>query len=75
MIGLDKFGGIYPPREGDLVVIEDREVENLVHEVGDRYLFREIIVIQDILKGKLKEIVAGMHEEDNPVIMVAKYKR
>lgn len=27
------------------------------------------------LKGKLKEIAAGMHEEDNPVIMVAKYKR
>ena len=23
----------------------------------------------------LKEIAAGMHEEDNPVIMVAKYKR
>lgn len=47
LIGLDKFGGIYPPREGDLVVIEDREVENLVHEIGDRYFFREIIVIQD----------------------------
>ena len=27
------------------------------------------------LKGKLKEIAAGMHEEDNPVIMVAKYKQ
>lgn len=27
------------------------------------------------LKGKLKEIVAGLNEESNPVIMIAKYKK
>lgn len=27
------------------------------------------------LKGKLKEIAAGLHEESNPVIMIAKYKK
>ncbi|MDH6358178.1 hypothetical protein M2135_003185, partial [Parabacteroides sp. PF5-9] len=27
------------------------------------------------LKGKLKEIAAGLHEESNPVIMLAKYKK
>ena len=41
LIGLDKFGGIYPPREGDLVVIEDREVENLVHRSEERRVGKE----------------------------------
>ena len=28
-----------------------------------------------VLNGKLKEISAGLEEEDNPVIMLVKYKR
>ena len=65
-------------------------IANLVDEIGDLTVFNndEIAFTWRIntpelveayqeghLKGKLKEIAAGMHEEDNPVIMVAKYKR
>ena len=30
---------------------------------------------KDELKGKLKEIAAGLNEESNPVIMLMKYKK
>ena len=70
--------------------VNNFKIANLVDEIFDLTVFNndEIAFTWRIntpelveayqeghLKGKLKEIAAGMHEEDNPVIMVAKYKR
>lgn len=69
---------------------DKKPIANLVDEIFDLTVFNneeiafawrieapEIIEAYEAgkLKGKLKEIAAGMHEEDNPVLMLAKYKQ
>lgn len=69
---------------------DKKPITNLVDEIFDLTIFNndeiafawrieapEIIEAYEAgkLKGKLKEIAAGMHEEDNPVLMLAKYKQ
>lgn len=70
--------------------MDKKPIANLVDEIFDLTVFNndeiafawrieapEIVEAYEAgrLKGKLKEIAAGMHEEDNPVLMLAKYKR
>ena len=69
---------------------DKKQIANLVDEIFDLTIFNndEIafawrLETPDIveayqagkLTGKLKEIAAGLHEEDNPVLMLARYKR
>lgn len=70
--------------------INKRPISNLVDELlvltvvnNDEIAFAEKIEAGELieayekglLKGKLKEIAAGLHEESNAVIMLAKYKK
>lgn len=53
----------YPKKE--LILQDLFDVEYIPLETTDEF----------VTLGWLQAIAAGMHEEDNPVIMVAKYKR
>ena len=55
---------LFKPRNSEIAISQSLQAPDLVeaYEKGQ-------------LKGKLKEIAAGLDEEANPVIMLAKYKK
>lgn len=62
---------------------DKKNVDMIYHLVNDKIAVWQNLTAdqlveayqKDALKGKLKEIAAGLDEEDNPVLMLVKYRK